>query len=99
VAVASFMVIGFLANTIRGIQFRRGLTEDIKMIVGAHRTHFPELERIDRQRGIDLSKAKVNNPVSKWFTLSLGQYLALHAAHERRHLWQARQIKEDSSFP
>jgi hypothetical protein len=37
--------------------------------------------------------------VSKWFTLSLGQYLALHAAHEQRHLWQARQIKEDPSFP
>jgi hypothetical protein len=52
-----------------------------------------------KANGIDLSKAKVNNPVSKWFTLSLGQYLVLHAAHEQRHLWQARQIKEDPNSP
>jgi len=29
-----------------------------------------------------------------WFTLSLGQYLVMHAAHERRHLRQARQVKD-----
>ena len=57
------------------------------------------LDCLHQANGIDLSKVKVDNPVIKWFRLSLGQYLALHAAHERRHLWQARRIKEDPNFP
>jgi hypothetical protein len=57
------------------------------------------LDCLHKANGIDLSKAKVDNPVIKWFRLSLGQYLALHATHERRHLWQARRIKEDPNFP
>ncbi len=57
------------------------------------------LECLHKANGIDLSKIKVAHPATKWFKLSLGQYLALHAAHERRHLWQARQIREDLGFP
>jgi hypothetical protein len=36
---------------------------------------------------------KVANPVSSWFTMTLGQELALTAAHERRHLWQAWRVR------
>ncbi len=57
------------------------------------------IESLRKAHGIDLSRTKVPNPVTKWFTLSLGQYLALHAAHERRHLRQARRIKADPRFP
>jgi hypothetical protein len=57
------------------------------------------LECLHESNGIDLSKTKVGNPATKWFKLSLGQYLALHAAHQRRHLWQVRQIKENQSLP
>ncbi|MGH8593532.1 MAG: DinB family protein [Gammaproteobacteria bacterium] len=57
------------------------------------------IESLRKAQGIDLSKTKVPNPVTKWFTLSLGQYLVLHAAHERRHLRQVRQIKADPHFP
>lgn len=49
------------------------------------------LQCIEDANGIDLSKVKVTNPVSRWFKLSLGQEFAFNAAHERRHLWQARQ--------
>ena len=44
--------------------------------------------------GIDLMRVKVTNPVSKWWKLSLGEEFALAAAHERRHLWQARRMRE-----
>ena len=50
---------------------------------------------IEEANGIDLSRTKVSNAVSRWFRLSLGQELAFDAAHERRHLWQAGRVKEE----
>ena len=44
--------------------------------------------------GIDVGRVKVSNPVSKWFTLSVGQEFAFTAAHERRHLWQAWRLRK-----
>ena len=49
--------------------------------------------------GLDLSSIKVNNAVTRWFRLSLGQELAFDAAHERRHLRQARLVREALDFP
>jgi hypothetical protein len=57
------------------------------------------LQCIEETNGIDLSRVKVNNPVSKWIRFSLGQEIAFNAAHERRHLWQARLVKECRNFP
>ena len=57
------------------------------------------LQRIEQANGIDLSRAKVNNAVSRWFRLSLGQELAFNTAHERRHLWQAKQVKQERDYP
>lgn len=57
------------------------------------------LQCIEEANGIDLARTKVNNPVSKWFRLSLGQELAFNAAHERRHLWQAEEITNQRDFP
>ena len=53
---------------------------------------------IEGANGIDLSRTKVSNVVSRWFRLSLGQELAFNAAHERRHLWQAGRVKEKLGF-
>jgi hypothetical protein len=53
---------------------------------------------IEEANGIDLARTKVSNAVSRWFRLSLGQELAFDAAHERRHLWQARKVKEELDF-
>ena len=47
----------------------------------------------DEANGIDLAAVKVDNPVSRWFKLSLGQELAFTAAHERRHLAQASRVR------
>jgi hypothetical protein len=44
--------------------------------------------------GIDLSRMKVENPVTRWFRLSLGQEFALTMAHERRHVWQASRVRQ-----
>jgi hypothetical protein len=53
----------------------------------------------EEANGLDLSRIKVSNAVTSWFRLSLGQELAFNAAHERRHLWQARLVKEARDFP
>ncbi len=48
---------------------------------------------LNEANGIDLGRVKVENPVTRWFRLSLGQELAFTAAHERRHLWQAAVVR------
>jgi hypothetical protein len=57
------------------------------------------LQCIEDANGINLSRVRVNNAVSRWFRLSLGQELAFNIAHERRHLWQAEKVKEIADFP
>jgi hypothetical protein len=49
--------------------------------------------------GLDLQRAKVRSPGTSLIKLSLGQGFALMTAHERRHLWQARQVKNNARFP
>jgi hypothetical protein len=49
--------------------------------------------------GLDLKKIKVVSPAASWLKMSLGARLDLIAAHDRRHLWQARKVREDANFP
>lgn len=51
------------------------------------------LERIQEANGLHLSRVKIVSPVSRFLRMSLGQSFAFLAAHERRHLWQAREVK------
>jgi len=49
--------------------------------------------------GLDLARARVPSPAYKKMTVGLGTAFAAMAAHERRHLWQARQVRGSRSFP
>ena len=53
---------------------------------------------IQEAEGLDLSRVRVSNPVTRWFRLSLGQEIAFNAAHERRHLRQAMAVKQEQGF-
>lgn len=59
------------------------------------------LERIRRANGLDLSRATLRSPVLKVKILRfrLCECFAFLAGHERRHLWQARQVLEAPGFP
>jgi len=48
--------------------------------------------------GLDLCRAKHAFPFwpLKW---SLGALVQMMLAHERRHIWQARQVRQDRNFP
>jgi hypothetical protein len=56
-------------------------------------------DRIRRADGVDLKRARAplpGIPLLKW---SLGAMIAVTLAHERRHLWQARTVRNDKGFP
>lgn len=57
------------------------------------------IERLRRAEGLDLKRAKVTSPASRFFRMSLGAYFAFVIAHDRRHLWQARQVMAAPGFP
>lgn len=68
------------------------------------RTRFADLhdrllEQVDASRGLHLARVKMASPFARLLRLSLGQWFAFLAAHDRRHLWQARQVRGDSRFP
>jgi len=57
------------------------------------------IDRLRQANGLDLARGRVSSPAAKWLRMSLGSGFALMAAHERRHLWQARRVMASSGFP
>ena len=57
------------------------------------------IDRLRQANGVDLAKAKVVSPANRLLHISLGSGFALQIAHERRHLWQARQLLARPDFP
>jgi DinB superfamily len=56
-------------------------------------------ERIHAADGLDLRRARRRSPILPLLKMSLGTMFALVLTHERRHIWQARQVRNQSSFP
>jgi hypothetical protein len=50
------------------------------------------IDRLRQANGLDLARARVNAPMANWLRISLGCGFLAILAHERRHLWQARQV-------
>lgn len=44
--------------------------------------------------GLDLARVKIASPVTRLLRLSLGQWLKGLSGHQRRHIWQATQVKK-----
>lgn len=55
--------------------------------------------RVQQANGLDLARIKLPFPAMRLIRLGLGQVFALILAHERRHLWQARQVRQHPQFP
>lgn len=56
-------------------------------------------ERVRQCDGLDLGHIKTISPVNRLLRLPLGAYLQFVIAHDRRHLWQARQVRSAPGFP
>lgn len=71
-----------------------------QQIVAAFRAYQVQfIDRLRQANGLDLARARVASPMSPWLRLPLGGAFALMSAHERRHLWQARQVMARAGFP
>src|SRR5262245_7320561 len=58
------------------------------------------IDRLRQANGLDLARGRVRSPPPySWIPLPLGCAFAFTTSHERRHLWQARQILHDPAFP
>jgi len=68
-------------------------------LAGYHATHEALEARLHAAGGIDLNRARVVSPATKLLRLKLGDVFALLLAHDRRHLWQIRQLRAAPSFP
>lgn len=56
-------------------------------------------ELVCRSNGLNLERVKTKTPVFSWMEFSLGARFALITAHDRRHLWQAWQVRRHANFP
>lgn len=57
------------------------------------------IHRAIAANGLDLGRIRMRSPLVPVVRLPLGTWFAFLAAHERRHLWQARQVREEEGFP
>jgi len=62
------------------------------------RIHNEILDLLAKANGLDLARIKVPSPAGP-FKFSLGPRFALIASHDRRHLWQAWQVRKHPNFP
>lgn len=56
-------------------------------------------DAIRRAHGLDLGRIRFAVPGIPVLRASLGQSFTYALAHERRHLWQARQVRAEAGFP
>mgnify|MGYP003576424703 CR=1 FL=1 len=54
--------------------------------------------RVRESDGLDLARVRTISPVNRLIRLPLGAYFAFILAHDRRHLWQARQVRNAPGF-
>ena len=54
---------------------------------------------IQQANGLDLVRIKTTSPASRWIKYPLGIAFWIQAAHDKRHLWQARRVANDAAFP
>ena len=62
-------------------------------------THNRLDDLINDANGLDLVAIKVTSPAASYIRYSLGMGFWIQTAHDRRHLWQARQVRNDTGFP
>jgi DinB family protein len=69
---------------------RQSIEETLSHFSSMHR----ELaRRIERSTDVDAARARVQSPFVAWISYPLGFSFDLALAHERRHLWQAWQVR------
>jgi hypothetical protein len=69
---------------------RRSMQEIIRDFLNMHQKF---ATRLERTQGVNTLTTKVQSPFASWIWYPLGFSFDLALAHERRHLWQAWQVR------
>jgi len=56
-------------------------------------------ELLQEANGLNLVKVKITSPLASFIKFRLGAAFGIAIAHDRRHLWQARQVRGAEGFP
>lgn len=81
-------------------RFRPTAAPDVGEAMRAYLEGHAALEGCIREAdGLHLARATLRSPAFPLLRLPLGQAFAVLAAHERRHLWQARELTRHPEFP
>ena len=62
-------------------------------------SHAPYRALLRAAAEVDINRVTGPNPLVRWVPMSVATALLIIPAHERRHLWQGRQVREHSEFP
>lgn len=54
---------------------------------------------VQQGEAIDLNRVRFNSPFARFLRFSVGTGLLVINAHDRRHLWQAEQVKKAEGYP
>jgi hypothetical protein len=63
------------------------------------RTHDQFADLLKDANGLDLARIKVTSPALRLLKYGLGMGFWIWTAHDRRHLWQAREVRNAAGFP
>jgi len=74
----------------------RSMTEIMQEWDATHRQFEDVLKSAS---GVDLAKNKVTSPAASLIRYNLGIAFWIWTAHDKRHLWQARNVRNDKRFP
>lgn len=55
-------------------------------------------ERVRQADGLDLARVRTVSPINRLLRLPLGAYFQFMISHDRRHLWQAWQVRNAPGF-
>jgi hypothetical protein len=70
-----------------------------EVLAAYHDAHRRIRELIETCAGLDVNRATFTNPFLSWVKVRVGTGFRIMAAHDRRHLWQARRVLERPDFP
>ncbi|MDH5642841.1 MAG: DinB family protein [Gemmatimonadota bacterium] len=79
--------------------FSPDLTDVEDVVSGFDVSQTELISRAQAADGLHLSRVRVASPASNFLWMSLGQAFGILAAHQRRHLWQAHEIRRHPEFP
>ena len=70
-----------------------------EILAAYHQAHAVVRRAISSAAGVDINRATFPNPFLKILRVRVSTALLVVAAHDRRHLWQAEQVRTAPGFP